>query len=50
MRALQEASERRAALDEKAKALAEKREIAGRGGLDPVRYDDWDVKGLAVDF
>jgi hypothetical protein len=49
-RALQEAAERRAALDEKAKALAEKREIAGRGGLDPVRYDDWDVKGLAVDF
>jgi hypothetical protein len=50
MRALQEAAERRAALDEKAKALAGKREIAGRGGLDPVRYDDWDVKGLAVDF
>jgi hypothetical protein len=50
MRALQEAAERRAALDEKAKALAQKREIAGRGGLDPVRYDDWDVKGLAVDF
>jgi hypothetical protein len=49
-RALQEAAERRAALDDKAKALAEKREIAGRGGLDPVRYDDWDVKGLAVDF
>jgi hypothetical protein len=50
MRALQEAAERRAALDEKAKALGERREIAGRGGLDPVRYDDWDVKGLAVDF
>jgi hypothetical protein len=50
MRALQEAAERRAALDEKQKALAGKREIAGRGGLDPVRYDDWDVKGLAVDF
>ena len=50
MRALEEAAQRRAALDEKAKSLAEKREIAGRGGLDPVRYDDWDVKGLAVDF
>jgi hypothetical protein len=49
-RALEEAAGRRAALDEKAKALAETREIAGRGGLDPVRYDDWDVKGLAVDF
>jgi len=26
------------------------REIAGRGGEDPVRYGDWEVKGLAVDF
>ena len=26
------------------------REIAGRGGPDPVRYGDWEVKGLAVDF
>jgi len=26
------------------------REIAGRGGCDPVRYGDWEVKGLAVDF
>ena len=25
-------------------------EIAGRGGHDPVRYGDWEVKGLAVDF
>jgi hypothetical protein len=49
-RALEEAAERRAALDEKAKTLASAREIDGRGGLDPVRYDDWDVKGLAVDF
>ncbi|MGL4728562.1 MAG: succinate dehydrogenase assembly factor 4, partial [Bosea sp. (in: a-proteobacteria)] len=49
-RALEEAATRRAALDEKAKALAASREIDGRGGLDPVRYDDWDVKGLAVDF
>ena len=23
---------------------------AGRGGLEPVRYDDWEVKGLASDF
>lgn len=22
----------------------------GRGGLDPVRYGDWEVKGLASDF
>ena len=26
------------------------REISGRGGEDPVRYGDWEVKGLAVDF
>ncbi len=25
-------------------------EIDGRGGADPVRYGDWEVKGLAVDF
>ena len=22
----------------------------GRGGLEPVRYGDWEVKGLACDF
>lgn len=26
------------------------REMNGRGGLDPVRYGDWEVKGLASDF
>lgn len=26
------------------------REVGGRGGLDPVRYGDWEVKGIAVDF
>jgi hypothetical protein len=26
------------------------REIGGRGGLEPVRYGDWEVKGLASDF
>ena len=25
-------------------------ELNGRGGLDPVRYVDWEVKGLASDF
>ncbi len=49
-RALEEAAARRAALDAKTKSLAAAREIDGRGGLDPVRYDDWDVKGIAVDF
>ncbi len=26
------------------------RELNGRDGLDPVRYGDWEVKGLASDF
>ena len=26
------------------------REVSGRGGLDPVRYGDWEVKGIASDF
>jgi hypothetical protein len=25
-------------------------ERQGRGGLDPVRYGDWEVKGIASDF
>jgi len=25
-------------------------EIGGRNGLDPVRYGDWERKGLAIDF
>jgi hypothetical protein len=49
-RALAEAAARQASLDAKAKALGEVREINGRGGLEPVRYDDWEVKGIASDF
>ncbi len=49
-RALAEAEARRAALDAKAAELARDKEIAGRGGLEPVRYDDWEVKGIASDF
>ena len=49
-RALAEAAERRAAQDAKAAALTAEAEKAGRGGLEPVRYDDWEVKGIAVDF
>ena len=26
------------------------REIDGRGGEEPTRYGDWEVKGLASDF
>jgi hypothetical protein len=45
-RALAEAAERRRT------ALAEKEaaEIGGRGGLDPVRYGDWEIRGLTADF
>lgn len=49
-RALAEAAERRAALDAKAAELAREAEVHGRGGADPVRYDDWEVGGIAVDF
>ena len=46
-RALAEAEERRS----KAKALAElPPEEGGRGGKEPVRYGDWEVKGIATDF
>lgn len=31
-------------------APARPREFHGRGGPDPVRYGDWEVKGLAADF
>jgi hypothetical protein len=46
-RALAEAEARREERDRSAKSPTE---IAGRGGLDPVRYGDWEVKGIASDF
>lgn len=49
-RALAEAAERRAELDARALKLAQQREINGRGGPDPVRYEDWENKGIASDF
>jgi len=49
-RALAEAAERRAAYERAEAELAEKREIDGRGGRDPVRYGDWERKGLTSDF
>ncbi|MGX0903326.1 hypothetical protein ACSSV8_001902 [Roseovarius sp. MBR-79] len=46
-RALAEAEERR----RKAAGLDLPRELGGRReGLEPVRYGDWEKKGLAVDF
>ncbi len=47
-RALSEAEARRRAIDSKT-AFAPKEE-GGRGGLEPVRYGDWEIKGLASDF
>ena len=49
-RALEEAAARKAELDQRAALLTKAREIDGRGGLEPVRYNDWEVKGLASDF
>lgn len=46
-RALAEAKARREAAVE---AEAREREISGRKGPEPVRYGDWEVKGLATDF
>jgi hypothetical protein len=46
-RALAEAAARRAERD---RAAANPKELSGRGGLDPVRYGDWEVKGIASDF
>jgi hypothetical protein len=47
-RALAEAEARRAEIDRRAKELPP--ETAGRGGKEPVRYGDWEVKGIASDF
>lgn len=47
-RALAEAETRRA--EYLAREAALPREIGGRGGNDPNRYGDWEVKGLTSDF
>lgn len=47
-RALQEAEERRRELD--ARARTAPTEKGGRGGPDPARYGDWEIKGVASDF
>ncbi len=46
MRALAEAEERRKAV----KQQDMPKEIGGRGGEDPARYGDWEIKGRAIDF
>ncbi|HWA20162.1 MAG TPA: DUF1674 domain-containing protein [Devosia sp.] len=47
-RALAEAAERRRRID--AEMAARPEEKGGRGGLDPARYGDWEIKGLTSDF
>jgi hypothetical protein len=53
-RALAEAAERRAAAEQQKQDAADRQkqaaEIQGRGGLDPTRYGDWEIKGVASDF
>lgn len=47
-RALAEAAARRAEIDRK--TTERPIELQGRGGLEPVRYGDWEIKGIASDF
>ena len=47
-RALDEARARRAEID--AKGAFAPKEQGGRGGLEPGRYGDWEIKGLTSDF
>jgi len=47
-RALAEAEDRRRAYREAEAAMP--KEVGGRGGKEPVRYGDWEIKGLASDF
>lgn len=45
-RALAEAEERRRAAGEVTRPV----ELGGRDGPEPVRFGDWERKGIAVDF
>jgi hypothetical protein len=47
-RALAEAEARRAEYRRREAEMP--KEIGGRGGKEPGRYGDWEVKGLASDF
>ena len=45
-RALKEAAERK----KSTKAPEMPKEYGGREGLEPTRYNDWEVKGIVTDF
>lgn len=47
-RALAEAALRRAEIDRNTETMP--KEVSGRDGLEPVRYGDWEKKGIASDF
>lgn len=47
-RALTEAAARRA--EREREQAAQPKEVGGRGDLDPTRYGDWEINGLASDF
>jgi hypothetical protein len=47
-RALAEAEARRQAY--RLKEAAMPKELGGRGGKEPGRYGDWEIKGLTSDF
>ena len=46
--ALEEANKRR--MNKKEKNDKRPIEFKGRGGLEPTRFGDWEVKGIASDF
>jgi len=48
IRALAEAEARRK--DAATKAAAHPVELGGRDGPEPVRFGDWEKKGIAIDF
>ncbi|MEX2129395.1 MAG: DUF1674 domain-containing protein [Xanthobacteraceae bacterium] len=47
-RALAEAAARRAEIDARAQSMP--KEHGGRKGPEPIRYGDWEIKGIASDF
>lgn len=47
-RALAEAAARRAQAERE--RVEPPKEVAGRGGLEPTRYGDWEINGLIADF
>ena len=49
-RALKEAEERRKERDALKVSEDRPKELGGRGGLDPSRYEDYEIGGRAIDF